>query len=136
MPHFILEYTDNLGPEADIKGLLAKVNEVLIAQGGVYPTGGIRSRAIKLTEYSVADGKADDAFVHGTLKIGAGRSEAVKKRTCDALFDMIKAHFAALFAKRNLALSMELYEFDEGGTYKHNNIHARFRKTEKVKASA
>jgi len=41
---------------------------------------------------------------------------------------MIKAHFAALFAKRYLALSMELYEYDERGTYKHNNVHARFKK--------
>jgi 5-carboxymethyl-2-hydroxymuconate isomerase len=136
MPHFIVEYTDNLGPEADIKGLLRKINETLIAQGGVYPTGGIRARAIKLTDYCVADGAEDDAFVHATFKFGAGRSAAVKKRTADALFDMMKAHFAALFAKRYLALSMELYEFDEAGTYKHNNIHARYKKAERAKASA
>jgi 5-carboxymethyl-2-hydroxymuconate isomerase len=136
MPHFIVEYTDNLGPEADIKGLLRKVNEVLIAQGGVYPTGGIRSRAVKLTDYCVADGSEDDAFVHATFKFGAGRSEAIKKRTAEALFEMMKAHFAALFAKRYLALSLELYEFDEEGTMKHNNIHARYKKTEKAKATA
>ncbi|MGE5148148.1 MAG: 5-carboxymethyl-2-hydroxymuconate Delta-isomerase, partial [Candidatus Eiseniibacteriota bacterium] len=108
MPHFIVEYTDNLGPEADIPGFLRKVNEVLMAQNGVYPTGGIRARAIKLTDYYVADGAEDDAFVHATFKYGAGRSEATTKRTADALFEMMKAHFAALFAKRYLALSMEL----------------------------
>ena len=32
------------------------------------------------------------------------------------------------FCEAPLALSMELYEFDEAGTYKHNNIHARYRK--------
>ena len=37
-------------------------------------------------------------------------------------------YLAALFAARYLALSMELYEYDERGTYKHNNVHARFRK--------
>ena len=135
MPHFIVEYTDNLGPEADIPGFLRKVNEVLMAQHGVYPTGGIRARAIKLTEYCVADGTEDDAFVHATFKYGAGRSEEIQIRTADALFDMMKAHFADIFAKRYLALSMELYEFDEAGTYKHNNIHARYKKTEKAKAA-
>jgi 5-carboxymethyl-2-hydroxymuconate isomerase len=65
--------------------------------------------------------------VHGTLKIGAGREPAVKQRVCDALFDMMKAHFAGLYARRYLALSMELHEFDEAGTWKHNNVHARFR---------
>ena len=128
MPHFIVEYTDNIKAEADIPGLLRKVNGVLMAQGGVFPTGAIRSRAVCLTEYHVADGTVDDAFVHAELKIGAGRDPAVKKKVCEDLFAMIKDHFADLYARRSLALSMELYEFDEGGTYKHNNIHARYRK--------
>lgn len=127
MPHFIVEYTANLEAHGDLPGLLKKVNETLIAQGGVFPIGGIRSRAIELTDYVIADGKADDAFVHLTLKMGGGRDATTRKRACDALFDMVKAHFAALFERRNLALSMEVREFDEGGTYKHNNIHQRFR---------
>ncbi|WP_367171684.1 hypothetical protein, partial [Zoogloea sp.] len=48
MPHLIYEYTDNLGSDADIAGLLRKSNQVLIDQGGVFPIGGIRSRAIRL----------------------------------------------------------------------------------------
>jgi 5-carboxymethyl-2-hydroxymuconate isomerase len=128
MPHFIIEYTDNIKAEADIPGLLEKINGVLISRSNIFPIGGIRSRAIELHNYRVADGAEDDAFVHATLKIGAGRSEADKKATCDELFDVIKEHFADLFAKRYLALSMELIEFSESGTYKHNNIHARFKK--------
>ena len=127
MPHFVVEYTDNLRAEGDIPGLLRKVNQVLIAQGGVFPTGAIRSRAIELSDYVVADGTADDAFVHATLKIGAGRTPEQKKKACDDLFAMIKEHFARLYATRPLALSMELHEFDEAGTWKHNNIHARYR---------
>jgi len=128
MPHFIVEYTDNLRETGDIKGLLRKVNRVLNDQGGVFPTGAIRSRAIELRDYVVADDTSDDAFVHATLKIGAGRTAEQKKQVCDQLFATMKEHFAALYATRPLALSMELYEFDEAGTYKHNNIHARYRK--------
>ena len=127
MAHIVVEYTDNIAGEADIPGLLTKLNQVMLDQG-VFPPGGIRSRGIELKYSRVADGTADDAFVHTTLKIGAGRSPEVKKRTHDALFEAIKDHFAALFAKRTLALSMEHHEFDEAGTYKHNNIHARYRK--------
>jgi 5-carboxymethyl-2-hydroxymuconate isomerase len=129
MPHFTLEYTSNLKAEGRISELLATVNRVLVAQGGVYPLGGIRSRAIELTDYCVADGEADYAFAHATLKIATGRSDAVKKKTCDELFEAIKAHFADLFARRYLALSLDLVEFGEQGSYKHNNIHNRFRKT-------
>lgn len=128
MAHLIIEYTSNIRAEADLPALLKKANDIIIAQDGVFPIGGIRSRAIELTDYRMADGAADYAFVHATFKIGAGRTPAVKKRVCDELFEMMKAHFAALYAKRYLALSMELYEFDEGGTYKHNNVHTRFRK--------
>ncbi len=128
MPHLTFEYTDNLRAEGDIPALLQKANQVLIAQGGVFPIGGIRSRAICHTEYCVADGAADYAFVHATLKIGCGRSEAEKTKACEALFEMMKAHFAALSARRYLALSLEISEFSEAGTWKQNNIHARFRK--------
>lgn len=130
MPHFIVEYTANLKVDADIPALLKKANDTIIGQpGAVFPPGGTRSRAIELTDYRMADGAEDDAFVHATLKIGAGRSDAQKRRVCDDLFEMLKDHFAELFAGRYLALSMELYEFDERGTYKHNNVHARFART-------
>jgi 5-carboxymethyl-2-hydroxymuconate isomerase len=128
VPHFILEYTDNIKDEANIAGLLEKINQVLLSRSDIFPIGGIRSRAIELHHYRVADGAENDAFVHGMLKIGKGRSESDKKEVCDQLFEAIKSHFAELFAKRYLALSMELIEFSEAGTYKHNNIHTRFRK--------
>ncbi|GIM46783.1 5-carboxymethyl-2-hydroxymuconate isomerase [Collibacillus ludicampi] len=128
MPHFIVEYTNNIKAEADIPGLLKKINDVFISYDHIFPIGGIRSRAIELKDYCVADGAEDDAFVHATLKIGAGRSAEDKKAVCDDLFEVMKEHFADLFSKRYLALSMELIEFSEFGTYKHNNIHARFKK--------
>jgi 5-carboxymethyl-2-hydroxymuconate isomerase len=130
MPQIWIEYTGNIKAEADIPALLKKVNETIIGQdGGIFPPGGTRSRAIELMDYRMADGEEDYAFVHATFKIGAGRTPAQKKQVCDDLFEVIKAHFAGLFAKRYLALSMELYEYDERGTYKHNNVHARFRKS-------
>jgi 5-carboxymethyl-2-hydroxymuconate isomerase len=129
MPHLIYEYTDNLKAEGDIPGLLRKTNQVVLAQGGVFPIGGIRARAICLTDYCVADGSADDAFVHLTFKMGAGRTAEEKQKVGDELFAMLKDHFAGLFARRGLALSMEIVEFSEAGTWKHNNIHARYKKS-------
>jgi 5-carboxymethyl-2-hydroxymuconate isomerase len=128
VPHLIVEFTANLEREGDLPGLLRRANEVLIAQDGVFPIGGIRSRAVKLDCYRMADGAEDYAFVHATLKIGAGRDEATKARVGDALFAVIKQHFAALYEKRYLALSLEIDEFSEAGTWKHNNVHARFKK--------
>ena len=130
MPHLVFEITDNIAAQADIAGLLKRANDCLIAQNGVFPTGGIRARAVVLQHYRVADGTEDDAFVHATLKVGAGRTADVKKKVGDELFGVMQAHFAQLFNNRYLALSMEIAEFDEAGTWKQNNIHARYRKAQ------
>ncbi|MFS0781304.1 5-carboxymethyl-2-hydroxymuconate Delta-isomerase [Bacillus sp. 1P06AnD] len=128
MPHFIVEYTNNIKTEAYIPELLKKVNLILMENADIFPKGGIRSRAIGLEDYCIADGKEDDAFVHATFKMGAGRTEEQKKKVCNELFNMMCTHFEGLFTDRYLALSMEIAEFSESGTYKKNNIHSRFSK--------
>ena len=97
MPHFIAECTDNIREQADLPGLFAKVNEALAATG-IFPIGGIRSRAHWLDTWQMADGKHDYAFVHMTLKIGAGRSLESREEVGEMLFALIKTHFAALMA--------------------------------------
>lgn len=137
MPHFILEYTSNVKEAVGIAELLKKANGILMAQGDLFPIGGIRSRAIELMDYAIADGTADRAgFVHATLKIGFGRSEEEKRKVGDELFEMMKVHFASLFATRYFALSMELDEFREAGTWKQNNLHTLFKsvRSERVEA--
>lgn len=126
MPHFILEYTDNLKEEVNIHRLLDKVHECLLSFPEIIPIGGLRSRAIELNNYLVADGTEDDAFVHATLKIGKGRTEEQKQMIGDALFKTLTEHFQPIFEKRYLAISMEIYEFQRD-TYKCNNIHERYK---------
>ena len=104
----------------------------LLGRDASYDTGtdaGVRVRAIPCDDYCIADGSiADAGFVHAILKIGAGRSEAAKQAVCTGLFEIMKSHFAEAFAKQGLALSLELHEFSEAGTLKHNNLHARLKR--------
>lgn len=125
MPHFIAECTDNIREQADLPGLFAKVNEALAATG-IFPIGGIRSRAHWLDTWQMADGKQEYAFVHMTLKIGPGRSLESREEVGEMLFALIKAHFANLMAARYLALSFELHELHPTLNYKQNNVHALF----------
>jgi 5-carboxymethyl-2-hydroxymuconate isomerase len=128
MAHCVVEYTDNLAREADIPGLLWKLAKKFNESDGIFPIGGVRVRALKLTEYVIADGAENDAFVNITVKMGAGRPDDFKKRFFGEMFDMVKDHFEGLYAKRYLALSLYVEEADEAGSFKHNNIHARFKK--------
>ena len=128
MPHAIVEWTDNLERDGfQIRGLLQLINAEMRAAGDAFPIGGIRVRAIKLTDYVVADGEDDYAFVNITFKIGKGRSDDFKKEFFAALFEKVKAYFAEITARRYLALSLYFEEL-ESPNWKQNNIHAKFKK--------
>jgi 5-carboxymethyl-2-hydroxymuconate isomerase len=134
MSHMTLEYSGNLRESGAFAALCRKLAQFMttlkVDDLPVFPPGGVRVRAIPCDEYCIADDSlADAAFVHAVLKIGAGRSEATKQATTAGLFDIMKAHFAKDYATRGLALSLELNEFSELGTLKHNNLHARLRKS-------
>ena len=126
MPHFYAECTENIRQQAELPALFAKVNSALV-ETGIFPLGGIRSRAIWLDTWQMADGKHDYAFVHMTLKIGSGRSLESRQQVGDMLFGLIREHFAALMESRYLALSFEIEELHPTLNYKQNNVHALFR---------
>lgn len=131
MPHLSVEYSANLEADGRIDALCRELALCVDTQRDgeckVFPTGGIRVRALRCEHYCIADGTLDAAFVHAHLKIGLGRSEAVRRATGDALLEVLKAHFADVFAQQGLALSVEINEFNELGTWKHNNLHARLK---------
>jgi 5-carboxymethyl-2-hydroxymuconate isomerase len=132
MPHLTIEYSANLGDSGEWASLCRKLADVLASRrhegSPVFPLGGIRVRAIAADDWCVGDGSlADAAFAHARLVIGAGRAESVKRETGDALFAVLREHFATAFQSRGVALSLEIGEFSESGTWKHNNLHDRYR---------
>ena len=129
MPHIVVEYSSNLRDGGDLPSLLKKINASMIAERGpdgpIFPAAGIRSRAIAVDDWCVADGSnADDAFVHLTVRIAKGRTDAQKRQAFDAVFEIVKEHFASIYATRGLALSMDVDEFTNT-TWKHSNLRAR-----------
>ncbi len=127
MPNVVVEYTDNIKAEADIPGLLKIIAQTVITAGaGVFPTAGIRVRAIELKDYVIADGDPDYAFVSITARVAKGRSDEDKARTFGAVWEAVKAHLAPVDAKRILAINMDVEEFGERLAYKQNRLHERF----------
>ena len=95
MPHLTIEYSANLRATGDLDGLCAALARTLVAFEAdgrrVYPVGGVRVRAHAADHWCIGDGRADAAFVHARLSVGAGRGEATLRATGDALFAVIKA---------------------------------------------
>jgi 5-carboxymethyl-2-hydroxymuconate isomerase len=134
MPHVVVQYTANLEPEVDMPALCREIAAVLLEQkdeagGPLYPIGGTRVLAYPARVYSVADGKADYAFCYINIRIAAGRSEAAKKRSGDAVLAKVQARFAAAFEKNHVGVTIQIDE-SPGQVYdaKHSNLHTLFKK--------
>ena len=120
MPHVIVEYTDNI--DTDIPDLLRAIAARCAETDGVLALAGVRVRAIRLTEYVIADDKPEYGFVNVTVKLGSGRDPQFKRDFFGALFELIKAKLAGAMAARPLALSMYIEEIDEAGAWRHNGV--------------
>ncbi len=127
MAHVTIEWTDNLEGEFDLQAMMAMIAQDMRERAdGVFPIGGIRVRAYKVTDYVIADGtSAQDAFINIDVKMGAGRSAEFRQRYFDALFVRVRDSFGDLFDRRPFALSLYV---EEAEGWKHNSIHKRLGK--------
>jgi 5-carboxymethyl-2-hydroxymuconate isomerase len=133
MPHLVVLYTDNLEAQTNMDALCRTLADTLLTirdehSQQVYPTGGVRVLAYPAAHYAVADGKRDYAFVYLNLRMGRGRSAAVRKRAGEALVAAAKAHFEPLFATRYIGLTVQIDEGQEVFDARHSTIHPLFRK--------
>ena len=142
MPHVVVLYTGNLDQRSDMAVLCRSLANTMLtvhAEDGsqVFPTGGTRVLAYPAPHFAVADGGAagkaaggdgDYHFVYINLRMGKGRSDAVKTQAGDALLACAKAHFAPLLDERHMGLTVQVDE-SPGQVYdgKHSSLHPLFR---------
>jgi 5-carboxymethyl-2-hydroxymuconate isomerase len=134
MPHLVILYTPNIEQKTDVSRLcrtLADEMLTVLDEAGkqVFPTGGTRVLAYPAAHYAVADGKGDYAFVYLNVRMGAGRSDAVKKDAGDRLMAKVKAHFATIFERELIGITLQIDE-SPGQVYdgKHSSLHPLFNK--------
>ncbi|MEO5670319.1 MAG: 5-carboxymethyl-2-hydroxymuconate isomerase [Ramlibacter sp.] len=132
MPHVVIQYTPNI--DADMESLCRQLAAVLVERRDeegkqLFPIGGTRVMAYPAAHHAVADGKQDYAFVYINVRIAPGRSAASTKAAGDALLVRTQAHFADLFARRLIGITIQIDE-GPGQIYdaKHSNLHPLFNK--------
>ena len=119
MPHLTLEYTDNINFE--VQPLLARLHRELVATGAINLKG-IKSRAIRHSEYRIADGDPNYAFVHVNLLIREGRPLEIQKEAAQRVMAVLKEAFGYLFEDGYLSLSVDIKEMREGIALTFHNI--------------
>lgn len=124
MPHLTIEYSANLEPDVGIQALVDRLHEAAI-ETGIFPLGGIRTRASVRPHYRIADGDPANAFVHVELRIAAGRDDATRARAGGHVFTALTDALAPVTSARPVAISFELQEITPAWSARLNNIHDR-----------
>ena len=134
MPHLVILYTPNIESKPDLSALCRALADEMLeirdeAGKQVFPTGGTRVLAYPAAHYAVADGKADYAFMYLNLRMATGRSDAVKKDAGDRLLARVKDHFAPIFDRELIGITLQIDE-SPGQVYdgKHSSLHPLFNK--------
>jgi len=111
MPHFVLEYSDNILDQVDFKDFFKKLHTLLV-ENGPFRLSDVKSRAIAHRQFQVADGKASNAFVHLTLSILKGRDLDIRQALGEKILSLLQEGFSRSFKELNSSFSLEIREMD------------------------
>ncbi|HEX9923929.1 MAG TPA: hypothetical protein VGD99_14830 [Anaerolineae bacterium] len=121
MPHLTLEYTDNIS--FDVQPLLARLHDALVATGAVNMKG-LKSRAIRHTEYRIADGHEGYAFVHLNILLKEGRPFETQQEVAKRAMAVLEDTFGHHFEQGYFSLSLDIKEMKDGLSITNHNIPA------------
>lgn len=124
MPHITVEYSANLENDIDIRSLVHSIHLATLASG-VFEIGAVRTRAQRRDVFEIADGAADNGFVHIDVNMAPGRDVAARQRVAGAIMAVVREATMTVFARSGLALSVEVREIDNSAALRLNNLHQR-----------
>lgn len=127
MPHLNIEYSANLADELDIQALVERIHETALATG-IFPLGGVRTRAEARNHYRIANGNPRASYIHMMVRIGSGRDFETRRRAGDRIFEALCDFTNPLYESRPLALSFELHEIPPDMAWRKNNLHELLKK--------
>jgi 5-carboxymethyl-2-hydroxymuconate isomerase len=127
MPHLNIEYSVNLENALDIQGLVDRIHETAL-ETGIFPLGGVRTRAEPREHYRIANGDPRAGYIHMMVRIGSGRDEQTRREAGDRIFAALCDFTDELYRSRPLALSFELHEIPPDMAWRKNNLHELLKK--------
>lgn len=116
MPQLTLEYTENVSP-VDFKALFSALHGILTDIGGVR-IGNCKSRAVRHSDFHIADGAPEGAFVHLTVRVLDGRSLEWKTKLGAAMLETVKAHYGHTLDALALQITVHISELERNTYFK------------------
>ena len=119
MPSLILEYTDNI--EFDSRSFFEQLHTSLVDTGAINLKG-LKSRAIQLNDYYIADGNPEYKFVHLNIVLREGRSREVREDIAQRAMALLEATFGHYRDGGYISLSTDMKELEHGLALTKHNI--------------
>jgi 5-carboxymethyl-2-hydroxymuconate isomerase len=121
MPHFILEYSDNILEDVQPEDVFQKLHELLV-ENGPFKLSAIKSRAVAHKDYYVSDGNESNAFVHLTLSIFKGRDLSVRQTVGNLLLELLKKEFDRSYQQLRCSITVEIREINTDTYFKMSSL--------------
>ena len=127
MPHLHIEYSANLEDALDVQALVNRIHETAL-ETGIFPLGGVRTRAQARKYYRIANGDPRAGYIHMLVRIGSGRDFDVRRAAGEKIFAALCDFTDELYRSQPLALSFELHEIPPDMAWRKNNLHELLKK--------
>lgn len=124
MAHLRIEYSAGLEKKVDLSSVCKKLSDVMV-KTKIFPVGGIRVRAFRADDFSIADNHNRNLFCDLVLRMGEGRAEEERIRAGEEPISGAKEIFSELLESQYFALSLEVIEINSSFSWKTNSIHTR-----------
>ena len=121
MPHFSVEYSENLEELVDIKEF-CNILRLAGIETKIFPIKGIRVRALKCIHYSIADNNPNNGFIDISVRLREGRDIEIRKKATSHIFSEAKSFLQPILDNHPFALSMEMRNIDPEFSPKINTI--------------
>ncbi len=123
MPHIILEHSTNIVEKPDFATLFSRMHSVLM-DAGVFKLDDIKSRVHPCETYYLADGNANNAFVHVEFGVFSGRSLEIQNQVGERFMAILAETFNDSLHERNCVVSLEIREMNRETYRKVSGAHA------------
>jgi 5-carboxymethyl-2-hydroxymuconate isomerase len=121
MPHFILEYSDNILEDVQPEDIFQNLHKLLV-DNGPFKISAIKSRTIAHKDFYVADGHKSNAFVHLTLSIFKGRDLNVRQTVGNLLLEFLGKEFARSYQQLRCSITVEIREINTDTYFKISKL--------------
>ena len=111
MPQISVEYTSNVAGLADYRQIGLALNRLAVDVVAARLED-CKTRLVEVGHYVIGDGLGDDAFIHVTLALLAGRPDAAKEGLAAQALELVMAALPPASAPESLQISVEVRDMD------------------------